>query len=317
MRAVVTGAAGFLGSHLCDRLRRDGVEVVGLDNFYTGRRQNLTHLEGDPGFSFFEHDVTRPLDAAAVAGPLDLVFNMACPGSPFAFQRDPVFTLDTNYLGTKVLLELALEKGAIMLQASTSEVYGDPTLHPQTESYWGNVNCFGPRACYDEGKRVAETLMLEYARRFDARIKVVRIFNTYGPRMDPEDGRIVSQFIVQALRGEPITVFGDGSQTRCFCYVDDLIDGLVKMATGDPSFTGPVNLGSQDELTALEVARTIKEMTGSSSPIVFQALPEDDPKKRKPDLTLAESRLDWRPLIPFGRGAELTIEYFRSGGLGR
>lgn len=317
MRALVTGAAGFLGSHLCDRLRRDGIEVLGLDNFYTGRRQNLTDLEGDPGFDFVEHDVTRPLDAAAVAGPLDLVFNMACPGSPFAFQRDPVFTLDTNYLGTRNVLELALAKEAIMLQASTSEIYGDPTLHPQTESYWGNVNCFGPRACYDEGKRVAETLMLEYARRFDARIKVVRIFNTYGPRMDPEDGRIVSQFIVQALRGEPITIFGDGSQTRSFCYVDDLIDGLVKMATSESSFTGPVNLGSQDELTVLEVARIVKEMTGSSSPIVFKALPEDDPKKRKPDIALAESRLDWRPVVPFGQGVKLTIEYFRSADLGQ
>ncbi|OBG72804.1 UDP-glucuronic acid decarboxylase family protein [Mycobacterium sp. E3305] len=317
MRALVTGAAGFLGSHLCDRLRRDGVEVLGLDNFYTGRRENLAHLSDDPGFSFFEHDVTRPLDAAAVAGPLDLVFNMACPGSPFAFQRDPVFTLDTNYLGTRNVLELALAKEATMLQASTSEIYGDPTLHPQTESYWGNVNCFGPRACYDEGKRVAETLMLEYARRFGARIKVVRIFNTYGPRMDPEDGRIVSQFIVQALRGEPITIFGDGSQTRSFCYVDDLIDGLVKMATSEASFTGPVNLGSQDELTVLEVARIIKEMTGSPSPIVFRALPEDDPKKRKPDIALAESRLDWRPVVPFGQGVKLTIEYFRSADLGR
>ncbi|OBG95127.1 NAD-dependent dehydratase [Mycobacterium sp. E3298] len=317
MRALVTGAAGFLGSHLCDRLRRDGVEVLGLDNFYTGRRENLAHLSRDPGFSFFEHDVTRPLDAAAVAGPLDLVFNMACPGSPFAFQRDPVFTLDTNYLGTRNVLELALAKEATMLQASTSEIYGDPTLHPQTESYWGNVNCFGPRACYDEGKRVAETLMLEYARRFGARIKVVRIFNTYGPRMDPEDGRIVSQFIVQALRGEPITIFGDGSQTRSFCYVDDLIDGLVKMATSEASFTGPVNLGSQDELTVLEVARIIKEMTGSPSPIVFRALPEDDPKKRKPDIALAESRLDWRPVVPFGQGVKLTIEYFRSADLGR
>lgn len=317
MRALVTGAAGFLGSHLCDRLRRDGVEVLGLDNFYTGRRENLTHLEGDPGFSFVEHDVRRPLDAAAVAGPLDLVFNMACPGSPFAFQRDPVFTLDTNYLGTRNVLELALGKDAVMLQASTSEIYGDPTVHPQTESYWGNVNCFGPRACYDEGKRVAETLMLEYARRFGARIKVVRIFNTYGPRMDPEDGRIVSQFIVQALRGEPITIFGDGTQTRSFCYVDDLIDGLVKTATSESSFTGPVNLGSQDELTVLDVARAIKEMTGSSSSIVFQALPEDDPKKRKPDIALAESQLDWRPVVPFGQGVKLTVEYFRSAGFGR
>lgn len=316
MRALVTGAAGFLGSHLCDRLRRDGVEVLGLDNFYTGRRENLEHLEGDRGFSFYEHDVTRPLDSADM-GPLDLVFNMACPGSPPAFQRDPVFTLDTNYLGTRNVLEVARDKDAIMLQASTSEIYGDPTLHPQTESYWGNVNCFGPRACYDEGKRVAETLMLEYARRFHARIKVVRIFNTYGPRMDPEDGRIVSQFIVQALRGEPITIFGDGTQTRSFCYVDDLIDGLVKMAASESSFTGPVNLGSQDELTVREVARIVKEMTGSSSPIVFQALPEDDPKKRKPDIALAESRLDWRPVVPFSQGIKMTIEHFRSADLGR
>ncbi|BAX94145.1 UDP-glucuronic acid decarboxylase family protein [Mycobacterium shigaense] len=312
MRALVAGAAGFLGSHLCDRLRRDRVEVIGVDNFYTGRRENLAHLVRDPGFSFFDHDVTLPLEAAEVPGPLDFIFNLACPGSPFAFQRDPVFTLDTNYLGTRHLLELALAKNAVVLQASTSEIYGDPTIHPQDEGYWGNVNCFGPRACYDEGKRVAETLMLEYARAFGARIKVVRIFNTYGPRMDPDDGRIVSQFIVQALRGQPITVFGDGSQTRTFCYVEDLIDGLVKMAKSDSSFTGPVNLGGLAELTVLETARMIKDMTGSPSPVVFNPLPEDDPRKRKPDITLAGSRLGWRPVVSFDRGAALTIEYFKA-----
>jgi nucleoside-diphosphate-sugar epimerase len=310
MRALVAGAAGFLGSHLCDRLRRDGIEVLGLDNFYTGSLENIGHLGGDRGFSFFEHDITRPI-GGAVAGPLDVIFNMACPASPFAYQRDPLFTLETNYVGTRNLLELAREKGATILQASTSEVYGDPTIHPQVEGYWGNVNCFGVRSCYEEGKRVAETLMLEYARRYGVRIKVVRIFNTYGPRMDPEDGRIISSFIVQALRGEPITVFGDGSQTRSFCYVDDLVDGLVRMAASEPAFTGPVNLGSPAELTVLEVASIIKEMIGSCSETVFKALPQDDPRKRKPDISLAESRLGWRPRVTFAQGAARTIEYFR------
>jgi UDP-glucuronate decarboxylase len=310
VRALVAGAAGFLGSHLCDRLRRDGIEVLGLDNFYTGRRENITHLEGDPGFSFLEHDITRPV-VAATAGPLDVIFNMACPASPRAYQRDPLYTLETNYVGTRNLLELARENGATILQASSSEVYGDPKTHPQVESYWGNANCFGVRGCYEEGKRVAETLMLEYARRYGVRIKVVRIFNTYGPRMDPEDGRIISSFIVQALRGESLTVFGDGSQTRSFCYVDDLIDGLVKMAASEPSFTGPVNLGGRAELTVLETAGLIKEMTGSSSAIVFKALPPDDPRKRKPDISLAGSKLGWRPRVPFGEGAARTIEYLK------
>lgn len=311
MRALVAGAAGFLGSHLCDRLRRDGIDVVGLDNFCTGRRENVKHLEGDPGFSFFEHDITRPI-GAAVAGPLDVVFNMACPASPRAYQRDPLFTLETNYVGTRNLLELARENGATVLQASTSEVYGDPTIHPQVESYWGNVNAFGARACYQEGKRVAETLMLEYARRYGVRIKVVRIFNTYGPRMDPADGRVISSFIVQALRGEAITVFGDGTQTRSFCYVDDLVDGLVKMAASEPSFTGPVNLGGRAELTVLATARIIKEMTGSSSATIFKALPPEDPRKRTPDIGLAESRLGWRPRVPFAEGVAQTIEHFRA-----
>ncbi|GAB1811803.1 UDP-glucuronic acid decarboxylase family protein [Mycobacterium sp. MUNTM1] len=310
MRALVAGAAGFLGSHLCDRLRRDGIEVIGLDNLCTGRRENITQLVGDPGFSFVEHDITRPVDAAA-PGPLDVIFNLACPASPRAYQRDPLFTLETNYVGTRNLLELACERGAVILQASTSEVYGDPTIHPQNESYWGNANCFGVRACYEEGKRVAETLMLEYARRYGVRIKVVRVFNTYGPRMDPADGRIISSFIVQALRGEPITVFGDGSQTRSFCYVDDLVEGLVNMTASEASFTGPVNLGSPAERTVLETASIIKEMTGSPSATVFEPLPPDDPKQRRPDITLAESALGWVPRVSFEEGVERTIDYFR------
>lgn len=310
MRALVAGAAGFLGSHLCDRLRRDGIEAIGLDNFCTGRRENISQFDGDPGFIFVEHDITRPVEAV-VSGPLDVIFNLACPASPRAYQRDPLFTLETNYVGTRNLLELARESGATMLQASTSEVYGDPTIHPQVESYWGNANCFGVRACYEEGKRVAETLMLEYSRRYLVRIKVVRIFNTYGPRMDVEDGRIISSFIVSALRGEPITVFGDGSQTRSFCYVEDLVEGLVIMAASDPSFTGPVNLGSPAERTVLETASMIKELTGSASATVFEPLPPEDPKQRRPDITLAETTLGWTPRVPFEEGVERTIEYFR------
>lgn len=310
MRALVAGAAGFLGSHLCDRLRRDGIEVVGLDNFYTGSSENITQFEHDPDFRFFDHDITQPMGVAA-AGPLDIIFNLACPASPRAYQRDPLFTLETNYVGVKNLLELARETGATILQASTSEVYGDPTIHPQVESYWGNVNCFGVRSCYEEGKRVAETLMLEYARRYRVAIKVVRIFNTYGPRMDLEDGRIISTFIVQALRGEAITVFGDGSQTRSFCYVDDLVDGLARMAASDRAFTGPVNLGSPAERTIRETASLIKKMTGSPSAMVLKPLPQDDPKRRKPDISLAEAMLGWRPCVPFEEGVARTIEYFK------
>lgn len=311
MRALVAGAAGFLGSHLCDRLRRDGIEVVGLDNFCTGRRENIRHLEDDPNFDFFEHDVNRPLDPASV-GALDVIYNMACPASPLTYQRDPLFTLETNYVGVRNLLELARETGATILQSSTSEVYGDPLVHPQVEGYWGNVNCFGVRSCYEEGKRVAETLMLEYARRYGVRIKVVRVFNTYGPKMDPEDGRIISAFIIQALRAEPITIFGDGTQTRCFCYVDDLVDGLVRMAASVPSFTGPVNLGSPSELSILDVAAVIKEMTGSPSEIVFLAPRPDDPRRRKPDISVADSALGWRPRFSFEDGAARTIEHFKA-----
>ncbi|WP_041321034.1 UDP-glucuronic acid decarboxylase family protein [Mycobacterium intracellulare] len=310
MRALVAGAAGFLGSHLCDRLRGNGADVIGLDNFYTGKHANIAYLSRDPRFQWVEHDITRPIDGI-VTSPIDIIFNLACPASPRAYQHDPLFTLETNYVGMRNLLELARENKAAILQASTSEVYGDPTIHPQVEGYWGNVNCFGVRSCYEEGKRIAETLMLEYARRHSVQIKIVRIFNTYGPRMDLKDGRIISSFIAQALRGEPITVFGDGSQTRSFCYVDDLVDGLMRMAESEPSFTGPVNLGNPHERSVLETARTIKEMTGSASVIVFRDLPSDDPKRRKPDISLAEARLGWRPMVSFEDGVARTIEFFK------
>jgi nucleoside-diphosphate-sugar epimerase len=310
MRALVAGAAGFLGSNLCERLIREGYEVLALDNLYTGRRVNLRRLEGKRGFDFLEQDITQMIDPAAV-GTVDMIFNMACPASPPHYQRDPIFTLDTNYLGMKNLLELAVAKKARILQASTSEVYGDPAIHPQSESYWGNVNCFGIRSCYDEGKRIAETLMLEYGRAFGIEIKVVRIFNTYGPRMDPADGRIVSNFIVQALKGEPITIYGDGSQTRSFCYVDDLVDGLVRMSRSEASFIGPVNIGNPGEFTVSEAAGMIKELTNSSSEIVYRPLPSDDPKKRKPDIALAASALGWGPTINFREGAARTVAYFR------
>lgn len=310
MKALVTGAAGFLGSNFCERLVADGIEVLGVDNYYTGNARNLRQLSANPSFRFVEHDIRLPLDPALGKG-LDWIFNLACPASPPHYQRDPLYTLDTNYLGVRNLCELAVQAGAQVLQASTSEVYGDPAIHPQTESYWGNVNCFGIRSCYDEGKRVAETLMLEYARKYGIAIKVVRIFNTYGPRMDPEDGRIVSNFIVQALQGEPITIYGDGSQTRSFCYVDDLVDGFVKMARSERSFTGPVNIGNPAEFTVREAAELIKAQVGSASEIVYRPLPSDDPRKRKPDIGLAEARLGWRPTVGFAQGVERTIAYFR------
>jgi len=310
MRALIAGGAGFLGSHLCDRLLREGYEVLVVDNLYTGRKANLRHLEGTKEFRFLEHNIIEPPDPAEV-GEIDVIFNLACPASPPHYQRDPIFTLDTGYLGMKNLLELAVAKRARILQASTSEVYGDPAIHPQVESYWGNVNCFGIRSCYDEGKRIAETLMLEYHRKFGVEIKVVRIFNTYGPRMDPADGRIVSNFIVQALKGEPLTIFGDGSQTRSFCYVDDLIEAIFRMSRSEPTFIGPVNIGNPGEFTVKEAAELIIEKTGSSSRIVYCPLPSDDPKKRKPDIGLAIAKLGWQPLVPFGEGVVRTIEYFR------
>jgi nucleoside-diphosphate-sugar epimerase len=310
LRALVAGAAGFLGSHLCDRLMSDGLEVLAVDNLYTGCRANLRHLESSRGFTFLEHDITMPLDAAKM-GNIDIMFNMACPASPPHYQRDPIFTLDTNYLGTKNLLELAAAKRARMLQASTSEVYGDPAVHPQTESYRGNVNCFGVRSCYDEGKRIAETLMLEYSRKFGVEIKVVRIFNTYGPRMRADDGRIVSNFIVQALRAETLTVYGDGSQTRSFCYVDDLVEGLVRMMSSEREFIGPVNIGNPVEFTVLAAARLIIAEAGARSQIGYRPLPSDDPTKRKPNIDLARAKLGWEPKIAFEEGVRRTIEYFR------
>jgi nucleoside-diphosphate-sugar epimerase len=311
LRALVAGGAGFLGSHLCDRLVREGYNVLAVDNLYTGRKANIRHLEGIKGFEFLEHNIIEPLDPERL-GDIDIIFNLACPASPPHYQRDPIFTLDTGYLGMKNLLELALAKHARILQASTSEVYGDPAIHPQVETYWGNVNCFGVRSCYDEGKRIAETLMLEYHRKHGIEIKVVRIFNTYGPRMDPEDGRIISNFIVQAMRGEPITIFGDGSQTRSFCYVGDLIEAIFRMSRSEPTFIGPVNIGNPGEFTVKEAAELIIMKTRSSSKIVYRALPSDDPKKRKPDISLAIARLDWNPTVPFSAGLERTIEYFKA-----
>jgi nucleoside-diphosphate-sugar epimerase len=310
-KVLVTGAAGFLGSNLCDRLLKDGQVVVGMDNYYTGSEGNIAQLQKAERFSFLVRDITKPMDEDPALQDVEAIYNMACPASPPHYQRDPLFTLDTSYLGVKNLCELARKCGARILQASTSEVYGDPLVHPQVESYWGNVNCFGLRSCYDEGKRVAETLLLEYARKYGIGIKVVRIFNTYGPRMRPDDGRIVSNFIVQALRGETLTVYGDGSQTRSFCYVDDLVDALVRMMSSAPEFIGPVNIGNPGEFTVRGAAELIKELTGSASSIVYRPLPSDDPKKRKPDISLAISRLGWQPSVSFRDGAARTIEYFR------
>lgn len=310
-KALVTGAAGFLGSHLCDRLLGDGIEVIGFDNLYTGSLENLEHLAGDSRFRFIEGDITQRLETSGFDG-VDAIFNMACPASPPHYQRDPIFTLDTNYLGVKNLCELAVALEARILQASTSEVYGDPRVHPQVESYWGNVNCFGVRSCYDEGKRIAETLLLEYGRTYGIEIKVVRIFNTYGPRMRPDDGRIVSNLIVQALKGESLTVYGDGRQTRSFCYVDDLVDAIMRMMSSDSEFTGPVNIGNPGEYSILEAARIIIAATGSRSKVRHESLPSDDPSRRKPNIDLARSVLGWEPRVPFEEGIRRTIDYFKT-----
>ena len=305
-RALVTGGAGFLGSHLCERLLQTGYEVLCVDNFYTGTRENVAHLLSSPHFELMRHDVTMPLYVE-----VDEIFNLACPASPIHYQFDPVQTTKTSVHGAINMLGLAKRVKAKFFQASTSEVYGDPKIHPQPESYWGHVNPNGLRACYDEGKRCAETLCFDYHRQHGLPIKVARIFNTYGPRMHPNDGRVVSNFIVQALTHKPITLYGDGLQSRSFCYVDDLIDAFILLMNSDEDFTGPVNTGNPGEFTILALAQKVIEMTGSKSELVYQPLPADDPLQRQPDITLARSKLDWEPTITLEKGLEPTIAYFR------
>lgn len=304
---LVTGGAGFLGSHLCERLLRAGREVLCVDNFYTGSRRNIAHLLPNPMFEVVRHDVTFPLYLE-----VGQIYNLACPASPVHYQFDPVQTTKTSVHGAINMLGLAKRTSARILQASTSEVYGDPEVHPQAESYWGRVNPIGPRSCYDEGKRCAETLFFDYERQHAMDIKVARIFNTYGPRMHPNDGRVVSNFIMQALKGEEITIYGDGNQTRSFCYVDDLIDGLVRMMETDKGFSGPINLGNPDEFTILGLAEQVLELTGSRSKIAFKPLPQDDPRQRQPDISLAQKRLGWRPTVALRDGLKETITYFRT-----
>jgi len=302
---LVTGGAGFLGSHLCDRLIADGHDVICLDNFFTGAKQNIDHLLAHPRFEMMRHDITFPLYVE-----VDEIYNLACPASPIHYQHDPVQTTKTSVHGAINMLGLAKRLKCRIFQASTSEVYGDPSVHPQPEDYWGNVNPIGPRSCYDEGKRCAETLFFDYHRQHRLEIKVARIFNTYGPRMHPNDGRVVSNFIVQALRGAPITIYGDGSQTRSFCYVDDLIEGFVRLMESPSEITGPVNLGNPGEFTIRELAELTIEMIGSKSSLTFQPLPQDDPKQRRPDIARAEQQLGWKPTVPLRDGLRHTIEYF-------
>ena len=304
MRCLVTGGAGFLGSHLCERLLNDGHEVICLDNYFTGRMANVAHLRDNRNFELIRHDVTEP-----ILLEVDRIFNLACPASPIHYQFNPVKTIKTSVMGAINMLGLAKRVYARILQASTSEVYGDPAVHPQTEDYWGNVNPIGIRSCYDEGKRVAETLFMDYHRQNKVDIRIVRIFNTYGPRMLPNDGRVVSNFIVQALNGEDLTIYGDGSQTRSFCYVDDLIEGFVRMMNQD-KIIGPVNIGNPGEFTMIELAKEVLDLTGSKSKIVYKPLPGDDPKMRRPDISLAKEALGWEPTIPLRKGLEKTIVYF-------
>ena len=305
-RIMVTGGAGFLGSHLCEKLLNERHEVICVDNFYTGRRANIAHLASNPYFEVIRHDITFPLYAE-----VDEIYNLACPASPIHYQFDPVQTTKTSVHGAINMLGLAKRIKAKILQASTSEVYGDPTVHPQQESYWGNVNPIGIRSCYDEGKRCAETLFFDYHRQHQLRIKVARIFNTYGPRMHPNDGRVVSNFVMQSLKDEEITVYGEGSQTRSFCYVEDLVDGLVRLMNSPDDFTGPVNLGNPVEFTILELAEKVVAMTGSKSKISFKPLPSDDPRQRQPDINLAKEKLGWSPDIKLEEGLVKTIEYFQ------
>ena len=304
-RILITGGAGFLGSHLCDRLIAQGHDILCVDNFFTGSKANVAHLLDHPRFELMRHDVTFPLYVE-----VDEIYNLACPASPSHYQWDPVQTTKTSVHGAINMLGLAKRTRAKIFQASTSEVYGDPEVHPQPESYWGKVNPIGPRSCYDEGKRCAETLFFDYRRQHGMNIKVARIFNTYGPRMHPNDGRVVSNFIVQALKGEPITLFGDGTQTRSFCYVDDLIDGFIKLMDMPGDFTGPVNLGNPGEFTMIALAQKVKAITGSSSPLVHKPLPVDDPKQRQPDITLAREALGWQPTVSLDEGLTKTIAYF-------
>ncbi|MEZ6001540.1 UDP-glucuronic acid decarboxylase family protein [Hyphomonas sp.] len=304
-RILVTGGAGFIGSFLCERLLESGAEVLCVDNFFTGRRSNITHLLDNPRFEIMRHDVTFPLFVE-----VDQIYNMACPASPVHYQFDPVQTTKTSVHGAINMLGLAKRTRAKILQASTSEVYGDPEIHPQREEYWGNVNPIGIRSCYDEGKRCAETLFFDYHRQHNVAIKVARIFNTYGPRMHPNDGRVVSNFIVQALRGEDITLYGDGQQTRSFCFVSDLVEGLIRLMNSDDDVTGPINLGNPGEFTMRQLAETVLELTGSKSKIVHRPLPSDDPRQRQPDISRAREILGWEPGIPLAEGLKPTIEYF-------
>lgn len=304
-RILVTGGAGFLGSHLCERLLKEGNDVICADNFFTGDKANIEHLLDNPYFELLRHDVTFPLYVE-----VDEIYNLACPASPVHYQFDPVQTMKTSVVGAVNMLGLAKRTKAKILQASTSEVYGNPEIHPQPESYRGAVNPIGPRACYDEGKRSAETLFFDYYRQHNVDIKVMRIFNTYGPRMNPDDGRVVSNFIVQALKGEDITIYGDGTQTRSFCYVDDLIEGMVRLMNSRDGFTGPVNIGNPGEFTMIELAKKVIELTGSSSNLVYLPLPQDDPLQRQPDISLAKKELGWEPTIPLEAGLKKTIDYF-------
>ncbi len=306
-RILVTGGAGFIGNHLCRRLLNEGNYVICLDNFFTGLKRHIEDMLDNPNFELIEHDIVEPVDIE-----VDQIYNMACPASPPHYQYDPVKTMKTSVLGIINMLELAKKYKATLLHASTSEVYGNPLVHPQQESYWGNVNPIGIRSCYDEGKRAAETLMMDYHRQYGVDIRIIRIFNTYGPNMDPKDGRVVSNCIVQAINGEDITIYGDGSQTRSFCYVSDLVAGAIKMMNNDKGFIGPVNLGNPSERTVLNLAEIVLEMTGSKSKITYKDLPSDDPVKRKPDITKAQEILGWKPEVDIKDGLKKTIEYFKS-----
>ena len=307
-KILVTGGAGFIGSHLCERLLSEGHEVICIDNYFTGNKNNVAHLSDNRNFRLISHDVTTPF----YAEDIDEIYNLACPASPPFYQYDPIKTMKTSIYGAMNMLGLAKRVKAKILQASTSEIYGDPNIHPQTESYWGNVNPIGIRSCYDEGKRAAETLFMDYHRQNGVKIKIIRIFNAYGPRMNPDDGRVVSNFIVQALKGKDITIYGDGKQTRSFQYIDDLIEGMIRMMNTEDEFVGPINIGNPEEFTMLELANKVIELTHSKSKLIFMPLPSDDPKQRKPDISLARKKLDWKPQIKLEEGLKRTIKYFEA-----